>query len=206
MSSAAIRRALALALARREAIGAIEDAALRARAVEHFGVTSNPAEAGYILPDGTMLDLSGRHEMLGGDYEREGLRNVLSAKALRRNVPDYQSGRRDIDHRDLPDELSPLGAESATQRMLDFQRNAYALRVTPRHGVSSNFIPTMPQIERTARSWRSSFPEDDLEIDFDDPVTGSAVLDRRTISRPTVERIAYVYDELRRALMERIGE
>ena len=32
-----------------------------------FGLTSDIREAGYILPDGTMLDFSGRHELFGAD-------------------------------------------------------------------------------------------------------------------------------------------
>lgn len=47
---------------------------------EHFGVTRNPNEAGYVLPDGAMLDLSGRHEA----------------------GPGFEGGERWTDHRDLP--------------------------------------------------------------------------------------------------------
>ncbi len=36
-------------------------------AKKKFGVTSDLREAGYILPDGTMLDFSGRHELFGAD-------------------------------------------------------------------------------------------------------------------------------------------
>ena len=36
-------------------------------AKKKFGVTSDIREAGYILPDGTMLDFSGRHELFGAD-------------------------------------------------------------------------------------------------------------------------------------------
>ena len=36
-------------------------------AKKKFGLTSDLREAGYILPDGTMLDFSGRHELFGAD-------------------------------------------------------------------------------------------------------------------------------------------
>ncbi|MBO4786981.1 MAG: hypothetical protein J5510_07930 [Prevotella sp.] len=37
------------------------------KAKERFGTTNDMREAGYILPDGTMLDFSGRHELFGAD-------------------------------------------------------------------------------------------------------------------------------------------
>lgn len=48
-----------------------------------FGTTRDIREAGYILPDGTMLDFSGRHEMDSG----------MDTSFLR--------GRRSVDHRDI---------------------------------------------------------------------------------------------------------
>ena len=44
-----------------------ESAALFDGAKKKFGVTRDIREAGYVLPDGTMLDFSGRHELLGAD-------------------------------------------------------------------------------------------------------------------------------------------
>lgn len=37
------------------------------RAINYFGLTSNPREAGYVLPNGAMLDLSGRRDGGPGD-------------------------------------------------------------------------------------------------------------------------------------------
>ena len=52
-------------------------------AKERFGVTNDIRECGYILPDGSMLDFTGRH-MTDGDAS-------------------YLRGRRNVDHRDIVD-------------------------------------------------------------------------------------------------------
>lgn len=52
---------------------------------ERFGVTYDIRECGYILPDGSMLDFSGRH-MITGDTDSSHLK-----------------GRRSVDHRDISD-------------------------------------------------------------------------------------------------------
>ena len=56
-----------------------------ALAKERFGVTNDIRECGYILPDGSMLDFSGRH-MVTGNTDTSHLR-----------------GRRSVDHRDIGD-------------------------------------------------------------------------------------------------------
>ena len=65
----------------------------------HFGKTYNTFETGYIMPDGTGLDLSGRHEM-PSEYKKEGDVNVM-----RKPGRDYMIGERHTDHRDLPEAL-----------------------------------------------------------------------------------------------------
>ena len=66
------------------------------RARGHFGTTTNPEEGGYILPDGAMLDFSGKR--FGGS-----------------------PGKRMLDHRDIasvwPEDLSPGGFEATKQVM-----------------------------------------------------------------------------------------
>lgn len=52
-------------------------------AKERFGITNDIRECGYILPDGSMLDFTGRH-MTDGDTS-------------------YLRGRRSVDHRDIAD-------------------------------------------------------------------------------------------------------
>ena len=49
---------------------AVERHPLEQRAIEHFGTTNDPKEAGFILRDGTMLDFSGRHADWWKDNKR----------------------------------------------------------------------------------------------------------------------------------------
>jgi hypothetical protein len=106
------------------------------QAAEHFGITNNPRECGYLLGDGRMLDLSGRHQMLGSDYRRVDGRNVT------KRGPDYQNGLRLTDHRDL-DELSQKGG---TEGMFEFMNETGAIRVMPPIGFCIMTPPTRRQI------------------------------------------------------------
>jgi len=72
-------------------------------AKKHFGVTNDPREAGYVTPDGQMLDFSGRHE------------------------GNLASGARTVDHRQLPEDLT--GGKSGTDGMIQFQEGSGALRI-----------------------------------------------------------------------------
>ena len=73
------------------------------RAKKHFGVTNDLREAGYILPDGTMLDFSGRHMLDKGQDSR------------------HLSGQRHVDHREVQslayeaDGDTPTGIETSMQ-------------------------------------------------------------------------------------------
>jgi hypothetical protein len=67
---------------------------IQKKMLSHFGATKNPREAGYILNDGTMLDLSGRHYATG----------YSNSKPLP-GQPDYLKNARAVDHRELPEGL-----------------------------------------------------------------------------------------------------
>jgi len=67
--------------------------------VDHFGLTRDPAEAGFILPDGRMLDLSGRRDADG--YKRDGDQYRHTGKGS-----DFLAGQRSLDHRELPDSIA----------------------------------------------------------------------------------------------------
>lgn len=77
-------------------------------AKKHFGTTTNPNEAGYVLTDGSMLDFSGRHEMA--------------------QLPEYMNGKRNIDHRELPDSLTGE-SKNINDDIYTYQRNSGSLRV-----------------------------------------------------------------------------
>jgi hypothetical protein len=109
---------------------------LSADAVEHFGITDNPRECGYLLADGRMLDLSGRHWMLDGDYRR------VDGKNVPKRGPDYQRDLRHVDHRDL----DHLSAEGGTEGMFEFMKSTGAIRVMPPVGFNILVPPTRKQI------------------------------------------------------------
>jgi len=76
------------------------------RAIAHFGLTDDPNEAGYILPDGRMLDLSGKND--GGT-----------------------PGVRSYDHRDATSVLPASDSGSVrgqTDGMVEFMRQTGAVR------------------------------------------------------------------------------
>ena len=88
------------------------------RIVEHFGTTRNINEAGYILPDGRMLDLSDRKNGAPG-------------------------GRRSLDHRDVWDVLDDR--ENGGDAMADFVSGG-AIRLQPEaYGVMFGAKPTEAQ-------------------------------------------------------------
>ena len=91
------------------------DADLIERAKKHFGVTKNAAEAFYILPDGTMLDGSGRH--WGGDE---------------RDIAD----QRQVDHGDVSEIMQD--ATSFSGAMYEFMSSTGAMRVDFNNGVASH--------------------------------------------------------------------
>ena len=78
-----------------------------ARAREYFGTTANPDEAGYILPDGTMLDFSGKRAVPPRQHR---LAPILMAP-----------GMRELDHREIafawPEDDSPGGLGAMKQVM-----------------------------------------------------------------------------------------
>lgn len=57
------------------------------KAKEYFGLTDDPNEAGYILPDGTMLDFSGRHagmsHGLGRAIDHRAVSSLLGKEGLK---------------------------------------------------------------------------------------------------------------------------
>jgi len=157
------------------------------QAVEHFGVTDDLREAGYLLPDGRMLDLSGRHDMLGGDYVRQDGRNVATGR-------DRQAGVRHTDHRELPFDVQEAKANEAnfgntsTAHMLGFQKETGAIRIMPGTGISVSVMPSDKQIKALVTRWRRTYGNDPMLIDVDDAVTGKN-LTSIDVQRVTVEDV-----------------
>lgn len=112
------------------------DQELIAKAIEFFGLTRDPNEAGYLLPDGAMLDLSGRHS----DPERFGRKGDYWIKTKK---DDPYRGRRFCDHRRLPDGIV---SRNGTEGMWEFCIRTGAIRCFSGVGYDLYAKPTAKQI------------------------------------------------------------
>ncbi len=99
------------------------------QAVKEMGLTKDIKEAGWIYPDGRMLDLSGKRQTSTGyeevgdyTYPKEGMR-------------DYLKSKRAIDHREVPLPIT------------EFMERCDAIRFSHQDGVSVDMIkkPTVEQ-------------------------------------------------------------
>lgn len=122
------------------------------RAKEFFGTTNDLNEAGYILPDGSMLDFSGRHQVEGDS--------------------SFLRGRRTVDHRDIfdlayeKDGWTETGIETD---MADFI-NRGAIRIDSNAGaINLSIIPTEQQISKLSRLIEKN--GGDVYVDFGAPDT-----------------------------------
>ena len=109
------------------------DEALIADAKKFFGTTQRPLEAGYILPDGTMLDFTGRHETSEDNWR-------------------YMKDQRSVDHRMLLGEnLAGFSLEShfetsgGSESMHEFMAKTGAMRVDFVSSVASVMRPPTPK-------------------------------------------------------------
>lgn len=94
------------------------DEELIRKAVDNFGTTDNIDEAFYILPDGTMLDGSGRHW----------------------GLEEQDVNGRQVDHADVAEVMGTSGV----QAMYDFMARTGAMRIDSAHGVASISRPPTP--------------------------------------------------------------
>lgn len=94
------------------------DEELIRKAVDNFGTTDNIDEAFYILPDGTMLDGSGRHW----------------------GLEEQDVNGRQVDHADVAEVMDTSGV----QAMYDFMARTGAMRIDTAHGVASISRPPTP--------------------------------------------------------------
>jgi len=97
---------------------------LTKKAKEHFGITLDPREAGYILEDGTMLDFTGRHHASG--YEHI---HLPTGEVIHRPLPgqpDYLKHKRSEDHRSISAIFPP--PISGVDAMIKFEHEANAIR------------------------------------------------------------------------------
>ena len=110
-------------------------------AVEHFGTTDDWNETGYLMPDGTQLDFSGRHD------------------------GNTQSGVRTVDHRDIADVMDPSSYTDGADAMITFMDGGN-IRISPESGgINLSVLPTDKQFRGLADFIRQNDGEVMLDVD-----------------------------------------
>ncbi len=96
--------------------------------VTYFGVTDDYREAGFVLPDGRMLDFSGRH---WGGYKREGARWITEGE-------DPYKGRKNVSHTgmDPADDSELAKAGSSWKEVME----GGAIRISSREAAESPYV------------------------------------------------------------------
>lgn len=138
---------------------------------KYFGTTYNVNEAGYILTDGKMLDMSGRHEGAPGGY-------------------------RTVDHRDIADAFDgEYGDGSYSGGMIQFMR-AGNIRLSPESGgINLSVKPNKAQLatlDRYISKYRG-----EVMVDFDNEAgdtVASAAYRSRTYSKRVLDDINAYFD------------
>ena len=162
-----------------KALGIIKNKKIHDAALDYFGKTTNPKETGYILDDGTRLDLSGRHMATG--YEKTGPAQYRP----KAGQPDYLANSRNIDHRQLVDLSDKVGEDLDMYKFID---QTGAVRYMPDYGVSvlDTNMPSRAQVETFVRDFRRA--GDPLSVDVDSFKTGGNVASQE-FARPTVDEV-----------------
>jgi hypothetical protein len=129
-------------------------------AKKNHGLTRNIEEAGYILPDGELLDFSGRHQT--GEYDLIDGYWKLKPKYDR----DYMSGERIVDHREV--EYDGVPSDEQWSGMVDFMKRG-AVRVDAKAGMISvhGRTPLTKQQENRVREI-SDLKDGEIYLDAED--------------------------------------
>lgn len=138
---------------------------------KYFGTTYNVNEAGYLLTDGKLLDMSGRHEGGPGGY-------------------------RTVDHRDIADAFDgDYGDGSYSGGMVEFMR-AGNIRLSPESGgINLSVKPNKAQLDTLDR-YISKF-RGEVMVDFDNAAgdtVASAAYRSRTYSKRVIDDINAYFD------------
>lgn len=132
---------------------------LGAQAARMFGYTNYIEETGYVMPNGRMLDFSGRHEHQDYVYDED--RNIYVVR--KPGMRDEQALERVSDHRQIVrlrgfkdkedergDPISPIFV---------FMVATGAARINQYAGAEFASIPTEAQARAIATGWRRAYPE-----------------------------------------------
>lgn len=132
------------------------------KAIDFFGLTDNIREAGYLLPDGTMLDLSGKNYD-SSTYEKVG--DTFRAKPGKKN---YLRGERSSDHREIGQIIDV--ATDGTESMIYFMRETGAIRIDYNAGLIDISGPITNAQATVLQNWFS-----DGWLEVSDPNTGQSL-------------------------------
>ena len=156
--------------------GVLRNAQLQGDAAKHFGTTSVPSETGFILDNGSRLDMSGRHYATG--YQKKGDRFVPQP-----GQRDYLAGGRNVDHRELGD----LVPGQQWDGLADFINQTGAVRYMPNVGISAvdTNMPNVMQVQRAVEDFRRSRTPMSVDVDT---LSGSSRASQE-FERPTVDAV-----------------
>lgn len=132
-------------------IKTMPDHALTKSAIKEFGTTKDINEAGYLLPDGTMLDFSGKNQGAGA-----------SAR-----------GHRYLDHRDIG-QVAPSIGDSPTETMQGFMSSVDAVRIDYNNG-NFNVNFSKPLTESQRAQIMKNAGNGDFIIDVTNPKNGNTI-------------------------------
>ena len=171
------------------AIDRLDDPLIK-KAVDTYGITRDPKEAGWILPDGRMLDLSGRHNLVR-----------TSERASETLTEERVRGKRWVDHRDLEEilpfppreQVEPFGLNRSgydDSRKYDFMQRTHAARVDDQGVFNVVGRPTRMQLLTVLRNRNGRA----LDIEISDPSNGKSVA-HKTFERPKLDAINAFFDK-----------
>lgn len=132
-------------------------------AIDYFGTTQNINEAGFIMPDGTLLDLSGRSQASG--YQKVGTRYMS------KRGPDYLSNHRVVDHREVNQFMIDTVDDSPTATLNQFMAQTGAVRID----ANAKFIDISGRITREQIDIIKTYFDEYSLVEITDPKTGNRI-------------------------------
>jgi len=167
-----------------KSIGAAQE--LANKAIQTYGTTHNIAEAGYVLPNGKMLDFSGRSQ---AGYNRVGDKFYAP-----QGKQDYLANDRAVDHRDVVHMMTGPEGMEGHEAMTKFMADASAIRNKPGIGFEVATIPTDKQIKTIVSSHNTKYRGEPMLVELSHPTTGDIVASR-DFEKPNVEAIQKWFSE-----------
>jgi hypothetical protein len=161
---------------------------LATKAAEVFGKTRDIREAGYVMPDGSMLDFTGRHQVQN-DYARVGEFN-RPVEGQR----DWMAGERNVDHREVSDIIDAPEGISGTDAMTRFMNETNAIRNKPGIGFESFDVPTDQQLKALIGGHNKAYRGEPMLVELADRNTGD-IIASTDFEKPTVEGVKKWFEE-----------